>query len=231
MIYCKIKYMGKTIKIFNNSKASIYRALIIYGLSVAIVAAGIVIGWKIPLFGSLSIPRTNGVVFDESLPIEKFELIDHSGDSFVFNRLQDIWSFIYFGYTHCPDICPTALSILARLNTLRSEEAAVPVQYIFVSIDPERDSLPILKSYTEYFFSNLIGITGSIDELTSFASELAVSFEFSSETGEYYSVSHSDVLVLINPKGSLQAIFTPPYSADELSTDFDAIRDWYTTEY
>jgi len=219
--------MLKILKLFDNTTASRFHILGIFSLAIVIFSIGVGIGWKAPFFGSVSIPRTNGIVFDESQAIEGFALIDDNGESFGIERLQGTWSVIYFGYTHCPDICPTALSVLAKFNALRSQEADVPLQYIFVSIDPERDTLPLLRAYTEFFFSDLIGVTGSIEELTDFGSQLSVSFESSSSTGEDYSVSHSDVVVLTNPRGFLQAIFTPPHSADKLLADFDAIREWY----
>lgn len=111
---------------------------------------------------------------------------------------------LYFGYTWCPDICPTNLALFSRvLNELQAEELA-QVQPIFVSVDPHRDSLARLKEYTEYFHPRLIGITGSDAEVAQAAALYGVAYRaVNPETDENYAVDHSADTYLIDQQGGL----------------------------
>jgi protein SCO1/2 len=111
---------------------------------------------------------------------------------------------LYFGYTWCPDICPTNLSIFSQvLNELESQELA-RVQPIFVSVDPRRDTHARLKEYTEYFHPRLIGITGSDTEVAQAAALYGVAYRaVDPDTQENYAVDHSADTYVINPQGKL----------------------------
>jgi protein SCO1/2 len=122
---------------------------------------------------------------------------------------------LYFGYTKCPDVCPTSLAFLVQaLNELSGEELE-KVQSIFVSVDPKRDTPESLEEYVGYFHSNLIGVTGTDEEVAK-AAELygAKYYEVELKGSAFgYSVNHSAVTYLITPEGTLRFIFphqTPP---------------------
>ncbi len=111
---------------------------------------------------------------------------------------------LYFGYTWCPDICPTNLSLFSQvLNELNADELA-QVQPIFVSVDPRRDSLERLKEYTEYFHPRLLGITGSEQEVAMAAALYGVAYRaVNPETEENYAVDHSADSYIIDRRGQL----------------------------
>jgi len=122
---------------------------------------------------------------------------------------------LYFGYTKCPDVCPTSLSFLTQaLNELADDELK-RVQGIFVSVDPKRDTPEALKQYVEYFHPSLLGVTGTADEVADVAALYGAQYyEVELEGSAFgYSVNHSAVTYLITPDGTLRFIFphgTPP---------------------
>lgn len=122
---------------------------------------------------------------------------------------------LYFGYTKCPDVCPTSLSFLTQaLNDLTDAELK-QVQGIFVSVDPKRDTPEVLKEYVEYFHPRLVGVTGTVEEVAEVAALYGAQYyEVELEGSAFgYSVNHSAVTYLITPGGVLRFIFphgTPP---------------------
>ncbi|MEJ1298184.1 MAG: SCO family protein [Candidatus Sedimenticola sp. (ex Thyasira tokunagai)] len=116
---------------------------------------------------------------------------------------------LYFGYTKCPDVCPTSLSFMTQaLNEMTDDELA-KVQGVFVSVDPKRDTVESLKEYVEYFHPNLVGITGTEQEVAEVAALYGAKYyEVALEGSAFgYSVNHSAVTYLITPQGDLRFIF------------------------
>ena len=116
---------------------------------------------------------------------------------------------LYFGYTKCPDICPTSLSIIAQTLNGLSERELESVQAVFISVDPKRDSLEILDNYARYFHPKLIGATGSEQEIAEMAKRYGVKYEEVALDGSSfgYSVNHSATTYLITPDGELRYLF------------------------
>jgi len=122
---------------------------------------------------------------------------------------------LYFGYTKCPDVCPTSLSFLTQALNELSEDELNRVQGIFVSVDPKRDTPDALKEYVGYFHPSLLGVTGSAAEVADVAALYGAQYyEVELEGSAFgYSVNHSAVTYLITPDGALRFIFphgTPP---------------------
>jgi protein SCO1/2 len=152
---------------------------------------------------SLSAPPTGGDFSLESIN-GPFHLKDLRGKVVL----------IYFGYTFCPDICPTNLSMMAQALNALTEEELQQVQGLFISVDPERDSLKQLAVYTDHFHPNIIGITGSPDDLARIAKQYGAAYrkmEGESEGG--YLIDHSSNTYVVAPDGSLHTALphaTPP---------------------
>ena len=202
------------------------RALLSVCVAVLVIGVGIWVGWTIPFFGSSAPPEAAGIVFDDPQKIDTVQLVDHAGEEFNVERLQNRWSLIYFGFTNCPDLCPLTLTQFAELDKELGIDTP-PIQYIFVSVDPARDSPDRLGAYVEFFLPELLGVTGNSVDLTNFASQLAVGFKAHSDQGENYSVDHSNAILLVNPAAEFQAVFTAPHTAERLAADFRAIQKWY----
>ncbi len=196
-------------------------------VAISVTGCGVWVGWTASMFGGSPTPKANGIIFNESRSIDGFQLTDHYGKMFDNERLKNQWSLIYFGYTNCPDFCPMALAQFALLNQELASDAH-SLQYIFVSVDPYRDTLDRLKQYVEFFFPELIGVTGSESQLKKFSTQLAVAFNVANTERKDYPVDHSNTILLVNPNGEFQAVFTAPHKAQRLATDFQAIQDWYS---
>ena len=175
-------------------------------------------------------PIANGVVFENPRPISTFRLIDFDQGAFSVDQLKDRWSFIYFGYSTCGQVCTETLIELKRLTlALSSQDNSQPIQVVFVTVDPDRDSASRLKTYLREFDSTFIGITGDINTLAFFAAELAAPFTLGPDAGESYALDHSNSIMLINPSAALQAVLAPPHDAQRLQADFGAIVRWWQT--
>lgn len=112
---------------------------------------------------------------------------------------------LYFGYTQCPDICPTALAYLTQGIEQLPEPAQAAIQVLFVSVDPERDSLAHLKTYAGFFNPRFIGLTGSPEQIQRVAGQYGAAYrKVASDSKLGYSIDHTAALYLIDPAGKLQ---------------------------
>lgn len=155
--------------------------------------------------------------------LQPFTLTDHNEKTFTINNLKDKWSFIFFGYTHCPDICPTTLFTLKQVNNAlkKHPQPASALQTIFISIDPGRDKAAGLAEYIKYFNKDFIAATGTIDNLSSFSKQFSAAYikEASDSSGNYL-MSHTSSIFLVNPDMQIVASFSPPHDADTITTQY-----------
>ena len=139
--------------------------------------------------------------------------MDHKGTLFERQRLQGKWTFLFFGYTHCPDICPLALASLADLFTRLKTvpDALQKAQGVFVSVDPGRDNVELLNQYISYFNANFIAVTGHQVEIFNLTRQLGADYFIHPEEDEAgnYLVGHTADIFLLNPNGELQTRFKP----------------------
>lgn len=158
----------------------------------------------------------------ESLP--SFHLVDQDGTPFGNDRLRRRWTLMFFGYTHCPDVCPLTLNELKGMYA-RLADTPYPqdTQVIFVSVDPKRDSPERLKRYVQYFDPHFLGVTGSEPELASLTRALGI-YHAVNGSGQDYLVDHSAAIVLIDDRGQYRALFSAPHEAAVLARDYLAIR-------
>lgn len=188
-------------------------------------------------------PQIQGVLLDDGRPLPAFELIDEKGQAFDNADLVGRWHLVSYGFTTCPDICPTTLSQLAEFaGQLRSRDRAVP-QVLFYSIDHRRDTPEQLARYLPFFDPAFTGLThrdnpdnphlpfeqglGMVSKLEPLQGEEAIA-------NNEYRVSHGVTLYLLNPRGELQAVFQPDPSTDQLPAfapdtlvrDYLAVRDY-----
>ena len=171
-------------------------------------------------------PPIQGTVLTPPKTITDFNLIDHRSEPFRLAALQGKWSFVFFGYTHCPDICPTTLATLAQMDKLLAEDAAVheQTQVVFISVDPGRDTAAQLARYVPYFNQRFVGVTGTQEEIDRLTRELGIlHLRIERGEGKPYLVDHSTAILLFQPDGTLRALLTAPHEAQRLSSDFRAI--------
>lgn len=147
---------------------------------------------------------------DKAKVLPEFELIDHNKQILDKNRLRGKWSLMFFGYTSCPDVCPTTLNTINHtVNAIDDPDVREAVRVYFVSVDPQRDKLDLLATYMNYFNSEFTGATADIDKLKILTSALGVSHKIKkkSESDLTYAVSHSGFIVLIDPDVQFIGLF------------------------
>ena len=168
---------------------------------------------------------TTGYVLDAPRLLPEFQLIDQHGEPFSQDGFKGGWSFIYFGYTYCPDICPMSMAVLAGVRqALGPAGANIDDRYYLVSVDPRRDTPERLGEYTAYFDPDFRGLTGDKTALDTFTRAAGVVYQVpDAPADEDYLVGHSSTITLINPDGAIQAFFTPPLEAEPIARDFEAI--------
>ncbi|MDG4549257.1 MAG: SCO family protein [Candidatus Contendobacter sp.] len=158
-----------------------------------------------------------------------FKLIQQNGQPLTPADFKGHWSFLYFGYTYCPDVCPLALVDLNRLEqSLPRPGLGDDVAYWFISVDPERDTPQRLGEYVKYFNKNFQGATGDPLELAKLARQLSVVYAIPAhQPGDSYPVDHSSTIVLIDPDARFHAVFMPPHDPEALAADFAKLRESY----
>lgn len=134
-----------------------------------------------------------------ALSNQQFTLLNHRGESVTPDHYSNRPSAIFFGYTHCPEICPTTLNDISTV-AVELGDIADNVNFVFVTIDPERDSVDLLSRYMTSFDPHIEGVTGSLEEISGFASSLGVYFR-KTEDGPEYEMDHTTWIYLFNSAG------------------------------
>jgi protein SCO1/2 len=145
-----------------------------------------------------------------------FRLVDQNGKTVTDADLKGKWSLIYFGYTHCPDACPTTLNEIAiALDDLGPKRDAV--RPVFITVDPERDTPEVLKSYVTSFDAPILALTGTPEAVAQAAKDYRVYYAKHPEPGGDYSMDHSSVIYVMDPEGRFTATFTPESSPEDIA--------------
>ena len=193
---------------------------------VALVVAGFVNKVTMPRVMTNTELKINGAyMFETPRALPEFSLLDHRGQAFDKANLEERWTLIFFGFTHCPDICPTTMSDLGRfmgmLDGLPEQE---DTQVVMVTVDPARDGVEQLAQYVPYFNPEFLGVTGEFLDIHRFATALNTPFRKVPGQGEDYQVDHSANLVLINPRGDYHGFFKAPLDLGKLKVTYRSIR-------
>jgi protein SCO1/2 len=166
-------------------------------------------------------------LFPDPKPLTAFALTDDKNRVFDLQSLKGKWSFLFFGFTHCPDVCPTTLAVLARArdNIAKNAAGAEDVQFVFVSVDPNRDTASKLRQYVDYFDTTFLGVTGDDAQIANLAGQLGATYQVAITPGvENYPVYHSMAVFLLDPQARYHAVFTPPHDAEAISRRFKVVR-------
>ncbi|HAZ61797.1 MAG TPA: hypothetical protein DCY89_09525 [Gammaproteobacteria bacterium] len=188
----------------------------ILGVIALIFGVAIALAWR----GGDRVPVEAGVLWPPAPGVPDFSLLDHTGTAFGRSRLLGSWHLVFFGYTHCPDVCPMTLGVMRELAArLERAPAAVPLGFLFVSVDPARDTPEVLRDYLAWFSPRFIGLTGPEANIAGLAQALGIAWvpPRQQPDGEYL-VDHSAAVLLLDPEGRLVGLYQPPFSADVLET-------------
>jgi len=170
----------------------------------------------------------NGAVLLETpRKFSGLELTDHQGRPFTSKNLQGKWTLFFFGFTSCPDICPTTMSTAANLYESLSSEDQKLLQFTMISLDPERDTTEKLAQYVPYFNKNFIGVTGNEYVLMSLGVQLNIPYSKVSLGESDYTIDHSGNVVIVNPYGHYHGFFRPPLDPERMKISLESIMSTF----
>ena len=184
--------------------------------------------WKLAQDGTPSMTAALRIL-PEPRVLADFRLVDQDGEAFSLQQLQGKWSLLFFGFTHCPDVCPSALYDLQQVShtAARSAGHGEALQVIFVSVDPERDAPERLKEYVRFFDPEFLGLTGTPEQLAALAKQIGVAYRIEPHDAGSpdYTVDHSASIMLTDPQGRLYGVFPAPHDAGDIAHDLLAVLD------
>ena len=164
-----------------------------------------------------------GKILVRPMEIDNFELIDQNNEVFNKKSLEGGWTVLFFGYTNCPDVCPTTIYKLAEIkNGIKEDLPSANFNTVLVTLDPDRDSSERLDEYIGYFDETMLGVTGTYENIQSFTSSLSVFYQrINKEKG--YDFNHTASIFVFDKDGSLFATMSPANTVEEIESDFFTI--------
>ena len=187
------------------------QALIPYLLLVAALIGGVL--W----YESNKVPGLGRVVTTGQADVGgPFQLTDQSGKRVSDKDFRGRYMLIYFGYSFCPDVCPTTLAVMAQALDKLGPEAR-RVTPVFITIDPERDTPKVLEDYVKAFGPSFVGLTGSVAEIKAVEKKYRVYAVKKPLEGGNYGMDHSSVIYLMGPDGKLVSFYDEAISPDDLA--------------
>ena len=162
-------------------KISLKFSIMMTSVALAAILAGV---WLAEIYRehdsrAMLLPNQVLTLFPQPKPLTAFALTDHKNRPFDLASLTGKWSFLFFGFTHCPDVCPTTLAVLARArdNIARNTAGAEDVQFVFISVDPNRDTAGKLGQYVDYFDTTFLSVTGNDAQIGNLARQLGAAYQ------------------------------------------------------
>lgn len=200
---------------------SLSKKLAVIVLAGVAMAAGFWVATQLSQPESVAVPQIQGSIVSPARQLAVPALTRHDGQAFTNADLRGQWTLVFFGYTHCPDICPITMNVLAEAK--KKAPAEFP-QVVFVSVDPQRDSVEMLRDYVHYFDPDFVGVTGDEKMIQALTLQTSVVYTkvpgASGKAGDYL-VDHSSSILLINPEGKLAAFLKAPHTPGSILDSVD----------
>jgi protein SCO1/2 len=175
--------------------------------------------------------RVSGYALPRPLTLQPFRLTDQHGNEFTRDHLSNRWTLLFFGYTHCPDVCPTTLAQLRAVTKLLSQDPdPVRPAVVFVSVDPRRDSARQLNAYLEPFGTDFTGVGGEPRAIEAFAQQFRAKYTIAGDTASAYLIDHTSAVALINPNAELHALFSVPLRPEAVAAEIRRLTKPSLTE-
>lgn len=149
-----------------------------------------------------------------------YELVDQNGNSVTNETYKENYKFIYFGFTYCPAICPTELQKMTRVINMLQPEQAQQIQPLFITVDPERDTVDVMREYVKLFDDRLVGLTGSQSQIDDVLKKFKV-FARKAEDPQHndYTMDHSSYLYFMAPDEELLGLYRIKDTASFIAQD------------
>ena len=168
-------------------------------------------------------------VLPERRELVDFALLDQREAAIGRDAFVGQWDLVFFGFTNCPDICPITLQILSTAKKRLAESGQDPLpRIVLVSVDPDRDTPGQIGQYLEAFGEDNLGITGDVSEIRKLTERLGIFFQIHPGDGEYYSVDHSSVVIVIDPDGRWYSLFSSPHTVENYVHDLPILMNTWT---
>lgn len=156
--------------------------------------------------------------------LEGFVLLDSNEGMFIPEDFNGKWNILFFGFTFCPDICPITMSMLSAIESDLEEKISDEINFYMVSVDPKRDTPKKLKQYLRSFNKNFIGLTGELDQIYKFATQVNAPFMPVADTSDpYYTVDHTGSIVILSPEGRYAGFFRTPHNKENIIKVLNAL--------
>ncbi len=177
------------------------------------------------ILSHIELRANDTLVFEQPRIFKSFELLNHRGEAFGPEQFTGKWSLVFFGFTACPDVCPTTLSLLKQVKDQLKPEIAKQVQFVMVSVDPARDTVEALSKYMPYFDPEFVGVTGEFLQIKRLATQLNAAFVKVKQGPEIdnYTVDHSANIALINPYGHYHGFIKAPLDKGRIKLTLQSI--------
>jgi protein SCO1 len=198
--------------------------LAIVAFVVGLVAARWLVGPR-----DVPVPATeNATIFTPPRAIPELALVDQDGRPFTAASLRDRWSVVFFGFTHCPDVCPTTLTVMAQMRKqLADLPAARQPHVLLFTVDPERDTPEVLGSYVRFFDPAFGAVTGTPAGVEQAAAAFAVPFAKVPLPQGGYTMDHGAGVFFVAPDGNVHAYSSPPLGAESLARDYRTLVAYF----
>lgn len=166
------------------------------------------------------------VMYPAPRGVPDFTLANANGAALTQADWRDRWTIVFFGFTHCPDVCPSTLSVFKQVwTTLAAQGRTARLRFDFISVDPQRDTPEQLTRYISYFHEDFVAATGNEAELTRLTRSLGLVYAQVPDEQGGYTVDHSASVVIIDPAGRLVGLFRPPFDAVAIADDLASLTD------
>lgn len=157
-------------------------------------------------------------LFPKVRPLPALTMVDQDSQQFDFTGIKGQWSLLFMGFTNCGHVCPMTMADLRSVH----DQLARPINVIFVSVDPGRDSPDVIRDYVQAFDPGFIGLTGTTEALEKLANSLGAPM-FVDTSADNYTVDHSSTIFLLDPSGALAGTITPPFKPDQIAAELALI--------
>jgi protein SCO1/2 len=204
--------------------------LIVAAVAIFAVCAIVAVGKKLSsprILNAYELRDYGAMMLEEPTELVEFALTDQHGSAFGPEQLLGRWTLVFFGFSHCTDICPTTMAVLSETYQALKPEEQADLNVIMVTVDPQRDTPEQLQKYLARFDPSFIGLSGEHAALMGFARQLHSAYEPEFEGEDNYQVTHSGNLILINPEGELHGYFRPPFAHGGLRVAWRSIRETF----
>ncbi len=156
------------------------------------------------------------ILLPQSRNLPDLKMTNQDGQPVVVNELKDKWTVLFFGYTFCPDICPTTLAQLRQIKSELPKDVLANLRVVLISVDPNRDTPAQLKQYLGYFDKEFIGLTASVADIQKLANAVSIPFIPADTSKPNYTVDHSGNLALLGPDGTQRGFIRAPLNNQKL---------------